>query len=586
MRLLLKEFFKDKMSFKQSNGDFDYEFKNHSSDELFYVEFDKFLGFYNGVFYHDNRLVTIFNSNEIRIKLCDLEAIFNLYLYAESNSLSYYKNLLQDFLYTYQITINTNEYRENYEHYQVVKDEFSSIVDSLKIRRKFFVDIPNDLYLFYKELINFGLEKDIFIDSEVISRIFNNLDFANVDYNELIDLFIQAKKNIYGIVIFDKEKNKHLDIYLEYIMDSLEHFGGYNYAKEIIFELDKAKVLDNTIIKKILNKYVKVVNELVKKLKEKDFSFIKGLSEIDSLKKELLYLLNNIQSLVDEQKVKVKECLARLLQLKRFILSDDAYVRSEMHESKFEQKIPSEEVEKYRKALFGNKFALYSASKVNFVSEVGQSLEMYADYPLHSLVSRFTIDSKRGTYSVCIEDNQKFSNDKFKEYFDRLGFEYTECHPDLQNKLTSNYYEELLKYLSSTFNLHQRLLLSMISKDEFYNLIEELKSSIGYNFENRYAMIVSNVLAIEVNVIKLLEKNNIETSTSGFTNLNNLFEICKNDEEKVNGLMYLNYILYEKSGVNLRNNVMHGTLINEDLTIELLVSFAGLIFISWLLNEK
>ena len=274
MRLLLKEFFKDKLSFKQSNEDFDYEFKNHSSDELFCVEFDKFLGLYNGVFYHDNRLVTIFNSNEIRIKLCDLEAIFNLYLYAESNSLSYYKNLLQDFLYTYQITINTNEYRENYEHYQVVKDEFSSIVDSLKIRRKFFVDIPNDLYLFYKELINFGLEKDIFIDSEVISRIFNNLDFANVDYNELIDLFIQAKKNIYGIVIFDKEKNKHLDIYLEYIMDSLEHFGGYNYAKEIFFELDKAKVLDNTIIKKILNKYVKVVNELVKKLKEKEYIYL------------------------------------------------------------------------------------------------------------------------------------------------------------------------------------------------------------------------------------------------------------------------------------------------------------------------
>ena len=50
--------------------------------------------------------------------------------------------------------------------------------------------------------------------------------------------------------------------------------------------------------------------------------------------------------------------------------------------------------------------------------------------------------------------------------------------------------------------------------------------------------------------------------------------------------MYLNYILYEKSGLNLRNNAMHGTLINETLTVPLIVTFSGLIFISWLSNEK
>ena len=37
---------------------------------------------------------------------------------------------------------------------------------------------------------------------------------------------------------------------------------------------------------------------------------------------------------------------------------------------------------------------------------------------------------------------------------------------------------------------------------------------------------------------------------------------------------------------NLRNNIMHGTLINEQLVIPLIVTFSGLIFISWLLNEK
>ena len=50
--------------------------------------------------------------------------------------------------------------------------------------------------------------------------------------------------------------------------------------------------------------------------------------------------------------------------------------------------------------------------------------------------------------------------------------------------------------------------------------------------------------------------------------------------------MYLNYTLYEKSGMNLRNNMMHGNLINTDLSIPLLVSFSGLIFVSWLRNDK
>ena len=62
--------------------------------------------------------------------------------------------------------------------------------------------------------------------------------------------------------------------------------------------------------------------------------------------------------------------------------------------------------------------------------------------------------------------------------------------------------------------------------------------------------------------------------------------IYTEDKDIVNGLMYLNYILYEKSGLNLRNYMMHGTLINSNLDIPLMVTFSGLIFVSWLLNAK
>ena len=98
-------------------------------------------------------------------------------------------------------------------------------------------------------------------------------------------------------------------------------------------------------------------------------------------------------------------------------------------------------------------------------------------------------------------------------------------------------------------------------------------------------MIVSNILAIETCVLKLLQRNNLQTSSDGYRNLNTLFEVYS-DEEKKDGIMYLNYILYEKSGLNLRNKMLHGVMINSNLDIAMLVTFSGLIFVSWLLNDK
>lgn len=582
MRKIVSKFLENRISLVELNQEFDASFNENSSEESFNLEFSKFLSFYNSVFYDKTRYVTCFNSNEIRVKFDDLKSIIYLYLYSCSHSLIYHKSLIQDFLYTYQITINRCEYAENYDKYQESKNDFSILLEQFNIRRNFFVDFINELFVFYKSLFSFGLENDIFIDGETIYKVFNNLSFGNKDYKELIEMFIEKKNNLYNIVFFDLEKKKHIDTYMEYINDSLEHFGGYNYAKELFVELELDDCLDESLRNRIINNYVMIVNNLVNTLKDKQSSFIKGLSDIENAKKEILYLLKRIERFNDIQKKKLNELLTRLLRIKRFIISDDEYVNAEMHESKFEQKIPSEEVDKYRKALLENKLRIYSASSVKFVNEMGTALEMYANYPMQSLVSRYTIDSKREIYALGIEDRKKVKSDNFKKYFDCIGSDYTKTHPKLLNKLHENYYEEMLRYMSTTFQLHQNLLLSMLYEEEFNSMIFELKELVGYNFENYYAMIASNILAIEVNVIKILEKNNLPVVDDGFDNLNELFEFYKGDIDKVNGLMYLNYILYEKSGLNLRNNVMHGTLFNENLNIPLIVSFSGLIFISWL----
>ena len=584
MRKLLKSFLEENIATDYSNEKFDYNFNDSVPIDVFNAEFKKFLGLYNSIFYQSNRFVTVFNSCEIRISKIDIRHIFDLYLYAQKKDLKYEKTLLIEFLYTYFNTINTKEYKQNYKKYDESKKDFKLVLDELKLTKIFFTSIIDEIYVFYKQLFNYGIKNEVFIDVEIINRVFNNINHKK-EYNvELIDLLVNNKNNLYNIIKYDNNINEHIETYFNYIIDSLKHFDGYNYAKDVLFELDKTNNLNEGKLNQILNKYVDIVNELCRKLVDKQYSFIQGLSEIENLKKELIYILQNIGSLNNRQKEKLRECLSYLLRLKRYLLSDEIYVNSEMHETEFKQSIPSKEVDNFRNSLLNNKFSLYAASKVRFTADVGYALESYAKYPLQSIVSMYHIDSVEQVYSMGIEEKNRI-NSNFKKYYDQKGKEYTINHPRLMNKLSQNYYEELLRYLSKTFLMQQNLTLSVLGHDDFRKIINELKDSISYKDDNDYSIVVSNILAIETDVLKLLQRNNLNISQDGYSNLNALFEIYS-DEDKKDGIMYLNYILYEKSGLNLRNKMMHGVMINSNLDIALLVTFSGLIFVSWLLNDK
>lgn len=584
MRKLLKSFLEENIATDYSNEKFDYNFNDSVPIDVFNSEFKKFLGLYNSIFYQNNRFVTVFNSYEIRISKIDIRHIFDLYLYAQKKDLKYEKTLLIEFLYTYFNTINTKEYKQNYKKYDESKKDFKLVLDELKLTKIFFTSIIDEIYVFYKQLFNYGIKNEVFIDVEIINRVFNNINHKK-EYNvELIDLLVNNKNNLYNIIKYDNNINEHIETYFNYIIDSLKHFDGYNYAKDVLFELDKTNNLNEGKLNQILNKYVDIVNQLCRKLVDKQYSFIQGLSEIENLKKELIYILQNIESLNDRQKEKLRECLSYLLRLKRYLLSDEIYVNSEMHETEFKQSIPSKEVDNFRNSLLNNKFSLYAASKVRFTADVGHALESYAKYPLQSIVSMYHIDSVEQVYSIGIEEKNRI-NSNFKKYYDQKGKEYTINHPRLMNKLSQNYYEELLRYLSKTFLMQQNLTLSVLGHDDFRKIINELKDSISYQNDNDYSIVVSNILAIETDVLKLLQRNNLNISQDGYSNLNALFEIYS-DEDKKDGIMYLNYILYEKSGLNLRNKMMHGVMINSNLDIALLVTFSGLIFVSWLLNDK
>ena len=584
MKKLLKSFLEENIATDYSNEKFDYNLNDNDSIDIFNTEFKKFLGLYNSIFYHNNRFVTVFNSYEIRMPKIDIKHIFDLYLYATRRDLKYEKTLLIEFLYTYFNTINTKEYKQNYKRYNESKKDFKLVLDELNLTKVFFTSVIDEIYAFYKQLFNYGIKNEVFIDAEIINRVFNNINHKKEYNNELINLLVNNKNNLYNIIKYDNKINEHIETYLNYIIDSLEHFGGYNYAKDVLFELDKTKNLKEDKLNQILNKYIDIVNQLCRKLADKQYGFIQGLSEIENLKKELIYIIQNIESLNNRQKEKIRQCLSYLLRLKRHLLSDEIYVNSEMHEMEYKQIIPNKKVDDFRNSLLNNKFSLYAASKVRFTADIGNALESYAKYPLQSIISMFRIDSVEQVYSTGIEEKNR-TNSNFKKYYDQKGEDYTKNHPRLMNKISQNYYEELLRYLSKTFLMHQNLILSVLGRNDFRKIVSELKNSISYQNDNDYSIVVNNILAIETNVLNLLKRNNLDILSDGYSNLNALFEIYS-DEDKKDGIMYLNYILYEKSGLNLRNKMMHGVMINSNLDIALLVTFSGLIFVSWLLNDK
>jgi len=586
MKKLLRDFLNENIPGDYSNDKFDYSFDIKSSLKKFKIEFQKFLGLYNSYFYNNNRFVTVINSYEVRLKKEDINHLFKLYIFADSKKLNYERTILLEFLYTYFKSITTTEYKQNCKNYDEVKKDFKSILENYNLSKSFFTKSIDIIFDFYEQLLNYGIRNKVFIDQEIINRIFNNLNgnIDNQNYDKLVDVLVNNKINLYGIVKFDHNINRNINIYLSYILESITEFGGYSYVNDMISILDKKKYLNKENIKKIINKYVEVTNILCRKLEGKKYSFIQGLAEINDLKKQLISVLENVESLSDLQKEKINECLSYLLRLKRYMISDENYANSDMHEFSIKENIPIDEIEKFKNSLLKNSFLLYSASKMRFTTSIGNALESYAKYPLQSIVTIYHIDSSNQVYSVGL-DKKRSNQDNFKKYYDMKGKEYTNNHRNLINKLNKDYYEEMLRYLSKTFFIQQNLVLSFLGKENFDEIINELKKNIHYNFDNKYAIVVSNILAIETNIIKVLENKKMDISSDGFENINALFESYE-EEDKKDGLMYINYILYEKSGLNLRNSMMHGNMINKNLDIALLVTFSGLIFVSWLLNDK
>lgn len=566
---------------EKKTDDYNYRFNKKYSVEKFNIEFNKFVSMLDSFYYEKKKLVTAINSYDIIIPKRIIRHIIKLYCYSLSNNCDIQKYIISDFLLTYYNTIGIN--KNNDKKYKKVEEQFKTIMAEFNIKN-FYNQLLEDSSKLYLAATNYGIKNDLYISPEVAYKMLNNIKDNKIRQSVLEEL-IKNKKYLFIVVNYDIELLKHKDYYLDFIKEILKQEHGFNDINFILEKLIINNSIDDTEVKEVINLYVTKTNDLCKKYKDKSEDFIGSLSEIEFLKNNLIEVIE-INKLSELYKEKMHECIINILSLKRYLLSDDKYITSKMQEFSTHTTISNEKIQQFINELSNNKFKIYSASSVDFDKCMEDAINYYSNFALQSIISNYTIDSKTQTYFTndIFSTNYKYS---FERYYESIGEKYTNDNKEkLMNIMGKGYYIEMLRNLSRTFMMHQNLTISILGEDRFNKLMEELKKDLDYKLYNDYEIVVANILAIEVNINKLLKKNLIEYTENTIVNLDLLFDKYIDNKIARNGIMYLFYSLYEHSGPNLRNKAMHGTLINEDLKIPLLISFSGLVLTSWLLNAK
>lgn len=560
---------------------FDYSFNENSLKEFFESEYKKFLWINSCFFYSKGALRTSFNSYYIRINSKDLDHIFKLYRYAYNNDYKE-KYILGEFLLTYYNSINSLDYKQKGHGSDSIK-EYKNIENKYKLNKSVYVELLEISQLFYDNLIKYVIENDKILYDNYIERIKNNIKDKGI-FNSWISQLMKIEDCLWVLIDYDNEIKEHVENYNNYIEKEIKNYNIYKYPSKIILKLDNKKILNSDISNLFINDIVDKINDMHDKLLSKNLEVIGDVAFIDDLLEQISNFINNLKTISVNQRNKLKECRNNLMTIKRYVLSDDEMIKNSLHEFKYDLDIKKSDIEKIVSAISNNVFTLYSNSKVDFEFELEEALKSYSNHPLLDLTNGFTLDSIHQTY---YKFNQNEVSSFFSEYYDELGKKYTiDNQKELTNCLSEGYYNQLLKHLKRTFMFKQSLLLNFLMQNgKFEEIIEKLKNELRININNYYSLVAHNVIEIEVRIVDILKSKNLVVGNPQ-ENVENLAKYYKKNKIAFNGLMYINYILYEESGLKIRNNISHGNLIGQDLCLELIVTFSSIILLQWLYNEK
>lgn len=558
----------------------EFDFNLQISNKTYYdKEYLKFLAIWKLHFFDKNRLVYMINSYEIELKDGIINHLFDLLLYFYSNKNEIEVITIGLFLKLYSISVSQKEHKNCPNHDKALKE----IKILINTNKKLWYELEKKINKTLIETIEYSIESDTFVNQDIIYAI--NYICNNETKEHIINILIENHKYYSIIYEFDTKIIEHKEKYLEYIESQLNLEYNYGNKLRVLKKLCIYNTIEDEDIRNIINIYINKINDIKNKYNNNE-NFIQLLSYIDDLKNEL----NEIKEFIPNKQFipKIKECLTRLLAYKRIIISDEIYVNENMQTVSFKIEIENEVINSINQSIKKDLFSFYKPMLLSLNNEISTSIKSHAEHPINSMASHFLINATYESY----ETNTNTFEDKnaYIDYINNFGKQYAE-----ENKiiLRESPYEILMNYEMNSFNFVQTIVFKQFTKEEFDLKMKALQDNLNVNFKNDYVFIASLILAVEYSTIKVLQKLELSFKyNEGYQNICKLFEYIVNnvDDEKIrtfsiNGLFYCIYVLYDKRGYNLRNNIMHGNLIGKDIKLELLMTNVCLIILSGIEHE-
>lgn len=538
------------------------------------------MNFYNILFFYKDRLVLCINNIELDIDDKDIEHIIKLYIYSKNNNLNNYL-IVSEFLFTYFNSIGSNGYKQSFDgDYNQKKHKLRELFKKYNIS---YISIKKETLDYYELIFDDLTKEDDNFSYYYLDRACNNFKSDKKMLSHFIKKYLDKGLHLSRVLKYDFEADIHKDKYINYLNEIFDDYSFSRYPQEYVLEMNKRGLLNEDNINSIINKIINRVNRFIDYSTTLEIHFIELLSLIDDTNSFVNTIIQNIEGLNDNQKEKLSECNRSLLFIKRKIIANEDYSSTNLREIGEEQPIKKEEIKKVVISVTDNPYTIYAHLKHDFFKDMENSLELYAKYPIGSIVSVFSIDSEKQTYN---KPNDILYNNPFKVLFDKYGKDYTKKHPKLLNKLNCNYYEEMIKRISYTSKMKATLLYMFLKDNNRYDDVVYFLTKHLHTFnKNKYVMVAKNIIYVEGLITEILKKKNLPVSNEGYKNVYALLSFSNDNRDIINGLMYINYVLYEKYGLNLRNNIAHGSLINNKLEIELLIVLSCNIFVQWLYDK-
>ena len=555
MNTHLEQLLNDEKYFSLSR-DLNFDYNENITPELYKEEVSKFSRY----FFYQTRL----NGNLARV-----DNINDMLLYYNDNMLNYIRTLYDSavthndsdsilaisyIVYSIYKSFVLEPYKSN-EHLRDYQAQFKKYFSHQALAKG--SHIRNNCIEFAKQILEeINEEYSVFFERISVECI-HILYYNDIDTSMHFEKFL-SRDNLYfldEIIKYDKNLAENFEAYFNYQINCLID----DYDLTILKHLYKKQQITLNDEKEIINKIVEYI-----KAYEKNDDYFTKTHKFESIIRTLNTIIG-ISNLSASAKEVFSTLRRKAYSIKRSIIInvDD----SMFHTHKFKFDIEQKKFDEFKHQFERNPFeAIAQHCIVNFENNIENCVESRTKFVFHLFADVMTTDEEGLVY----RRNENEIESEFGKYYNNLFNTFLENSkkriPNQHIFTQSNGYNYLMEYMKDIFSLQVSLIGAWIketSKEIAYESTLYIKLNPLPNYNNNYyIMLLEIIIQIESLLIKiynyLLNSNVSNFSEDMLESIFIQFKESKYSKFLLNGITYINFILYDKLGLQYRNKLAHG----------------------------